>query len=108
MLFKCKDQDYPQYCIPNHYTVMWKLDNEKSWQGGNWFIQNVVLEESFIDIMNHQKDKYSKCVLDQIYPELSLEWKTSKMKVFRFWHIMNKWNALVMLGKVEDSEKTED
>lgn len=30
---------------------------KESWEGGKWFIVNVVLEENFVDTMGGQKDK---------------------------------------------------
>lgn len=39
-----------------YYVWMLKLDKE-GWLGGKWFIWRMMLEESSIDTLDHQKDE---------------------------------------------------
>ena len=70
------------------------------------FIWNTVLDESFADTLDCQKDKQGG--LDQIKPKLSLEAKTLKLRLSYFGHIMRRQDSLektIILVEAEGSRK---
>lgn len=68
------------YCICKPELSGKKLTGKRSVN------QNMVLGESFADALDSQKDE--QVVLDEIKPELSLEAKITKLRLWYFGHIV--------------------
>ena len=96
---KGSGRDHPHPRTPNYYVQKRKLTVKKARRKKNGFLWNMMLEESFTNILDCQKD--NKWVPEQIKPEISLEAIMTKLKLSYFGHIKKRQDSLektIMLG----------
>ena len=93
-------QSYP---FSSSHLQMWELDHKEGWALRNWCFQTVVLEKTLGSPLDSKEIKPIN-ILQEIYPEYSLEGLMLKLKLQYFGHLIWRANSLektLMQGKIE-------
>ena len=87
---------------------MWEFDHKESWVPKNWCFSTVLLEKTLESPLDC---KEIKSILQEIFPEYSLDVLLLKLKFQYFGHLIQRTDSLektLMLGRLKEGGKGDD